>query len=117
MINIYDSVNKLASDLQQTPEYTALKNSIDAVRKNETSLALFKQLDKLQGEVMQAQSAGKALTEDQQKQMKDLDTKISQDGALQGLLLAEQQVYGLLNDIQKTTSKPITDLYDDLRNA
>lgn len=117
MVNIFDSANQVAEDLKQTQEFVALKQAMAAVKANPDSLALFKELDQAQMEIMEAQANGKALTDKQKDHFESLNSRVSQDGTLQGMLLAEQQVYTLLNEVQKNIGKPLTDEYEDLRNA
>ena len=95
MINIYDSANKLAEDLTQTDQYKALAE--------------------LQTKIMQSQQTGQPLSEEDQQAYKDLNDQVQNNKQIVSLLQTEQSLYELLNDIQKTYSKPINDLYEDLR--
>ena len=45
MINIYDSANQVATDLQKLDEFKAMQEAIAAVKNNQESTALFKQMD------------------------------------------------------------------------
>ena len=73
MVNIYDTANQLANDLRETQQFLALKEAMDAVKADEDSLALFKELDAAQMEIMEAQQTGKDLTEEQQDHFKSLN--------------------------------------------
>ncbi|CCK84111.1 UPF0342 protein LBU_1322 [Lactobacillus equicursoris 66c] len=117
MINIYDTANQMAEDLRQTQQFEALKAAMDKVKSSPESLALFKELDAAQMEVMEAQSAGKELSQEQKDHFASLNSRVSQDTTLQGMLLAEQGVYALMNDLQKSISQPLADAYEDLRKA
>ena len=48
MVNIYDTANQLANDLRETQQFLALKEAMDAVKADEGSLALFKELQELE---------------------------------------------------------------------
>ncbi|TXG06979.1 YlbF family regulator [Lactobacillus delbrueckii] len=117
MVNIYDTANQLANDLRETQQFLALKEAMDAVKADEDSLALFKELDAAQMEIMEAQQTGKELTEEQQDDFKSLKERVSQNTTLQSMLLAEQAVYTLLNDVQKNIGQPLSEAYEDLRKA
>lgn len=117
MVNIYDIANQLANDLRETQQFLALKEAMDAVKADEDSLALFKELDAAQMEIMEAQQTGKELTEEQQDDFKSLNERVSQNTTLQSMLLAEQAVYTLLNDVQKNIGQPLSEAYEDLRKA
>ncbi|MDF4030172.1 YlbF family regulator [Lactobacillus delbrueckii] len=117
MVNIYDTANQLANYLRETQQFLALKEAMDAVKADEDSLALFKELDAAQMEIMEAQQTGKELTEEQQDDFKSLNERVSQNTTLQSMLLAEQAVYTLLNDVQKNIGQPLSEAYEDLRKA
>lgn len=117
MVNIYDTANQLANDLRETQQFLALKEAMDTVKADEDSLALFKELDAAQMEIMEAQQTGKDLTEEQQDHFKSLNERVSQNTTLQNMLLAEQAVYTLLNDVQKNIGQPLSEAYEDLRKA
>ncbi|MFS8961964.1 YlbF family regulator [Lactobacillus delbrueckii] len=117
MVNIYDTANQLANDLRETQQFLALKEAMDAVKADEDSLALFKELDAAQMEIMEAQQTGKELTEEQQDDFKSLNERVSQNTTLQSMLLAEQAVYTLLNDVQKNIGQPLSEAYEYLRKA
>lgn len=115
MVNVYDSANQLAEDLKKTPEFTALKDAAAAVEKDEASRKLFKEMDEIQTKIMSAQQVGQPISQDIQKQYKELNDKVQKDSNIVKLLTAEQGLYKLIDDVQKTFTNPINDLYADLR--
>lgn len=115
MINVYDSANQLAEDLKQTPEYKALQDAVQKVKQDENSSALFKKMDEVQTEIITAQQAGKPLSADVQKTYKELNEEVQKDKNIVNLLAVEQGLYKLIDDLQKTFTNPINDLYADLR--
>lgn len=117
MVNIYDSANQLASDLQKIDEFKNLDKAIKAVKANKESLALFKKMDSIQAQIIKAQQTGQKLPADSEKEYKELNAKIKEDSVIMQLFQAEQSLYGILDDVQKTFTKPMNDLYDDLRNS
>lgn len=115
MVNIYDSANQLAKDLEQTQEYENLKKAIADVENDKESAELFKKMDALQTKILTAQQAGQPLSEDDQKAYKELNEKVQKNAKIIALLQSEQAIYKLINDLQKNITNPINDLYADLR--
>lgn len=116
MINIYDSANQLAQDLTKTDQYKAVGDAVKAVQADSESAAMFKKMDELQAKILQSQQAGQPLSAEDQQAYKDLNDQVQKNDLIVNMLKSEQALYDLLNDIQKTYSKPINDLYEDLRN-
>lgn len=116
MVNIYDSANQLAEDLTKTEQYKALADAIKAVQADAESSALFKKMDELQTKILQAQQSGKPMAKEDQQAYQDLNGKVQKNEKIVSLLKTEQDLYNLLGDVQKTYTKPINDLYEDLRN-
>lgn len=115
MVNIYDTANQLAEDLTKTDQYKALADAIKTVEADSESSALFKRMDELQAKIMQAQQDGKPLSQADQQAYKDLNDEVQKNAKIVSLLQTEQGLYDLLGEIQKAYSKPINDLYEDLR--
>ena len=125
MVNVYDSANKLAEDDGNKTSvveviYNVLlqmsKQAIKDVEENDESSAMFKKMDELQAKILRAQQAGQPLAAEDQQAYKDLNDQVQKNDLIVNMLKSEQALYDLLNDIQKTYSKPINDLYEDLRN-
>lgn len=115
MVNIYDSANQLAEDLKETSDFKELQAAVKAVLDNSESANLFKQMDAIQTKIISAQQTGAPLSEDDQKAYQELNKKVQDDKNIVSLLKAEQKLYQLLDDVQKTFTNPINDLYADLR--
>lgn len=111
MVNIYDAANKLAEDLTQTDQYKKLQEAIKAVEDDKDASA-----DELQNKIMQAQQAGQPLSAEDQQAYKDLNDQVQKNDKIVSLLTNEQGLYDLLGEVQKAYTKPINDLYEDLRN-
>jgi cell fate (sporulation/competence/biofilm development) regulator YlbF (YheA/YmcA/DUF963 family) len=116
MINIYDSANEVASNLQKTNQFDAVAKAIAAIKADPESLDLFKKMDEIQGKIIKSQQTGQPLSKDLEEEYKDLDDKAKDNELLTNLLLSEQSMYNLISDLQKAITKPVNDLYDDLRN-
>jgi cell fate (sporulation/competence/biofilm development) regulator YlbF (YheA/YmcA/DUF963 family) len=73
-------------------------------------------MDELQNKIMQAQQAGQPLSAEDQQAYKDLNDQVQKNDKIVSLLTNEQGLYDLLGEVQKAYTKPINDLYEDLRN-
>lgn len=116
MINIYDSANQVAADLQKLDEFKALQAAIAAVKNNQESTALFKQMDEMQTKIINSQTEGRDFPKDLKDDYQKLNEKVQKDQQILKLLQAEQALYKTVDDVQKAITKPINDLYDGLRN-
>ena len=116
MINIYDSANQVAADLQKLDEFKALGNAVNAIKNNEESTALFKQMDEMQTKVINSQSEGRDFPKDLEEDYKKLNEKVQKNDQILLLLQAEQAVSKIIDDVQRTITKPVSDLYDGLKN-
>ena len=72
MINIYDSANQVATDFQKLDEFKALENAVNAVKNNEESAALFKQMDEMQTKIINSQTEGRDFPKDLEEDYKKL---------------------------------------------
>lgn len=115
MVNVYDSANQLAEDLQKTPEFTALRSAVQTINQDAKSKALFKKMDEIQGKIVAARRAGKDLSADLKQEYQDLSQQVQQNKKITQLLQAEERLYRLIDDLQKTCTHPVNDLFADLR--
>lgn len=114
MVNIFDSANQLAEDLQKTPQFEALKKSLEALKNNPESLKLYGEMDELQKKVMAAQQAGQPLSDDIKKEYSEINDKVSNNDDLKDMISKEQAVFQLINEVQTSFTKPLSDLYKAL---
>lgn len=116
MVNIYDTANQLASDLQQIDEFKTLQVAIDGVKNNAESAVLFKKMDAMQNSIMTVQSQGQELSQEMQDEYQSLNDQVQKDPQILKLLQAEQGLYKTVEEVQKVITQPINDLYKGLRN-
>ena len=55
------------------------------------------------------------MSADVQKEYKEVEAQIGQDELIKNMMVHETAVYQLLNDIQKSLTDPISNLYDALK--
>lgn len=117
MVNVYDSANQLASDIQEIDEYKALQEAIEAVENSAESTDLFRKMDQIQSKIMNAQAQGQELSEEMQTEYQKLNDDVQKDPQILKLLQAEQGLYKTVEDVQKVITKPINDLFNGLRSS
>lgn len=117
MVNIYDSANQLAKDLQQTQEYENLKKAIADVQNDQESADLFKKMDALQTKILTAQQSGQPLAEEDQKAYQELNETVQKNAKIIALLQSEQAIYKLINDLQRKSPTQLTIFMQILENS
>ena len=115
MVNIYDNANQLAKDLQETEQFKDLKKSLENLKNNPESLDLYQRMDKLQQQILAAQNSGQPLSEDVQKEYQKINEEVRNNDELKDMITKEQALFQMINDVQQAMTKPIGDLYDDLK--
>lgn len=111
-VNIYDSVNQVASDLPQTQQFMAVQNAFAALRQDQVAFSMYKEFSELQEVLRNAQLNGQQPKEEDVKKLQELAKKMNDMDAVKNLMAAEQSLNQLLNDINSIIIKPINDVYD-----
>lgn len=111
-VNIYDSVNQVASDLPQTQQFMAVQNAFAALKQDQVAFSMYKEFSELQEVLRNAQLNGQQPKEEDVKKLQELAKKINDMDAVKNLMAAEQSLNQLLNDINSIIIKPINDVYD-----
>lgn len=111
-VNIYDSVNQVASDLPQTQQFMAVQNAFAALKQDQVAFNMYKEFSELQEVLHSAQLNGQQPKEEDVKKLQELAKKMNDMDAVKNLMAAEQSLNQLLNDINSIIIKPINDVYD-----
>ena len=111
-VNIYDSVNQVASDLPQTQQFVAVQNAFAALKQDQVAFSMYKEFSELQEVLRNAQLNGQQPKEEDVKKLQELAKKMNDMDAVKNLMAAEQSLNQLLNDINSIIIKPINDVYD-----
>ena len=111
-VNIYDSVNQVASDLPQTQQFMAVQNAFAALKQDQVAFSMYKEFSELQEVLRNAQLNGQQPKEEDVKKLQELAKKMNDMDAVNNLMAAEQSLNQLLNDINSIIIKPINDVYD-----
>ena len=111
-VNIYDSVNQVASDLPQTQQFMAVQNAFADLKQDQVAFSMYKEFSELQEVLRNAQLNGQQPKEEDVKKLQELAKKMNDMDAVKNLMAAEQSLNQLLNDINSIIIKPINDVYD-----
>ena len=111
-VNIYDSVNQVASDLPQTQQFMAVQNAFAALKQDQVAFSMYKEFSELQEVLRNVQLSGQQPKEEDVKKLQELAKKMNDMDAVKNLMAAEQSLNQLLNDINSIIIKPINDVYD-----
>lgn len=111
-VNIYDSVNQVASDLPQTQQFMAVQNAFAALKQDQVAFSMYKEFSELQEVLRNAQLNDQQPKEEDVKKLQELAKKMNDMDAVKNLMAAEQSLNQLLNDINSIIIKPINDVYD-----
>ena len=111
-VNIYDSVNQVASDLPQTQQFMAVQNAFAALKQDQVAFSMYKEFSELQEVLRNAQLNGQQPKEEDVKKLQELAKKMNDMDAVKNLMAAEQSLNQLINDNNSIIIKPINDVYD-----
>ncbi len=111
-MNIYDTINKLQSDLLTTNEYKDVKKILDEIDNDAAAKEIFEEFRNKQNELNSVMQSGKEPTEEQIKNWQELIEKMQKIELLNNLLQKEQILNNLLQEINNIITKPISQLYE-----
>lgn len=114
VVNIYDSANEMSRQLVDTQEYQGLKKALDELKADTEAFNSFKKFQQMQAGAQQKQMKGEKPSDDEIKAIQTLAKEISSKKAVQNLMNQERQVDQMLQQLNKTITSPIQDLYSDL---
>ncbi|MDR0920878.1 MAG: YlbF/YmcA family competence regulator [Lactobacillales bacterium] len=113
MTNIYDTANQLERELRELPEFKALSEASANIKADAEADKLFTEFKAFQENLHQKMMTGEMPSEDDQKEMQEMGTKV-QANALIGQLMEKEQAFSLvMNDINKIIMLPIHEIYAD----
>lgn len=114
VVNIYDTANDLSRQLVETQEYQALKKALDELKADSEAFDSFKKFQQMQANAQQKQMKGQQPSEDEVKAIQTLAKEVSGKKAVQNLMNQERQIDQMLQQLNKTITGPIQELYSDI---
>lgn len=111
MINVYDTANQLASDLEEAEQITGLKAVFEKLKADKGAYELFDKVQNLQAQLQQKQYSGQEITQEEIDKMKSFTDKFAEFPVIAELMDAEKKVNDLVTELNGIITKPIADIY------
>ena len=109
-MNIYDTANRLASEIKQTDEYKAYKNSKQQIESNAEVKSKIYEFDKLRVEAQKAMLKGESNANELSVKLQNLYTELYQNEIAKNYLEAEMRFSVMVTDINKIISEAIKEV-------
>ena len=114
VVNIYDTANEMSRQLTETQEFQNLKKAFDALQADEDAFTSFKKFQQMQVDAQKKQMQGQKPSDDEIKAIQTIAQEISGKKAVQDLMNQERQVDQMLQQINKTITDPLQNLYSEI---
>ncbi|CAM2900281.1 YlbF family regulator [Weissella confusa] len=111
MINIYDNVNAVATDLRETAQYKTLRDAVEALNADAAAKDVFQRFQAAQMQINQAMQAGQEPEAAQVAEWQEIAGEMDKHDSLKKMMEAEQAVNQSLMEINNIITKPIAELY------
>ncbi|WP_017470694.1 YlbF family regulator [Amphibacillus jilinensis] len=111
MSNIQESASALEQAIRDSEEFNSLKAAYDAVMSDEIAKKMFDDFRNTQIELQQKQMQGQEITEEEVDQARKVVETVQQHDQISKLMDEEQRVNELINNISRTITKPLEELY------
>lgn len=114
VVNIYDTANEMSRQLTETQEFQNLKKAFDALKADSEAFDSFKKFQQMQVDAQKKQMQGQKPSGDEIKAIQTIAQEISSKKAVQDLMNQERQVDQMLQQINKTITDPLQNLYSEI---
>lgn len=111
MSTIQDSASTLEQAIRNSEEFQGLKAAYEAVMNDEIAKKMFDDFRNTQMELQQKQMQGLEISEEEVEQARKVVETVQQHEQISNLMEQEQNVNTLINDISRTITKPLEELY------
>jgi len=113
MSAIQASANALEQALRESEEFKGLKQAYDAVMENDIAKKMFDDFRNTQIELQQKQMQGLEITEEEVDKARKVVETVQQHEQISELMVQEQRVNDLINEVSRTITKPLEELYTE----
>lgn len=113
MSAIQESANALQQALRESEEYQGLKSAYEAVMNDEIAKKMFDNFRNVQIELQQKQMQGLEITEEEVDKARKVVETVQQHEQISALMAEEQRVNDLINEVSRTITKPLEELYSE----
>ncbi|BAM47974.1 YlbF family regulator [Amphibacillus xylanus] len=111
MSSIQESAQALEQALRESEEFQGLKSAYEAVMNDEVAKKLFDNFRDVQIELQQKQMQGLEITEEEVDKARKVVATVQQHEQISMLMAEEQRVNDLINEVSRTITKPLEELY------
>lgn len=111
MANIQDSAHDLENAIRNSEEFQDLKQAYETVMADEVAKKMFEDFRDTQMELQEKQMQGQEITEEEVEKARKVVETVQQHEQISKLMDQEQRLNVLINDISKTITKPLEELY------
>ncbi|MCZ0702051.1 cell fate (sporulation/competence/biofilm development) regulator YlbF (YheA/YmcA/DUF963 family) [Natronobacillus azotifigens] len=111
MSTIQENANALEQSIRNSEEFNDLKAAYDAVMGDEIAKKMFDDFRNTQLELQQKQMQGIEITEEEVDKARKVVETVQQHEQISKLMDQEQRVNELINNISRTITKPLEELY------
>ena len=111
-MNIYDTANKLASEIKLTEEYKAYKSSREQIESNLEIKNKIEEFDKLRVDMHKAMLKGESNSNELTIKLQYFYTELYQNEIAKNYLEAEMRFSVMVTDINKIISEAIKDVIE-----
>lgn len=113
MTTIQESANALETALRNSDEYKDLKAAYDAVMGDDIAKRMFDDFRNTQLELQQKQMQGLEISEEEIEKARKVVETVQQHEQISKLMEQEQRVNMLINEVSRTITKPLEELYGE----
>ena len=106
-MNIYDTANKLASEIKQSDEYKAYKNAKQQIESNAEIKSKINEFDKLRVDMQKAMLKGESTSNELSVKVQNLYTELYQNEIAKNYLESEMRFSVMVTDVNKIISEAI----------
>lgn len=109
--NIYDTANQLEREVRESEAYVNLQTALGDIKSDAEASAVFQEVQGIQMKLQQMQQSGQEITEENIQEAQVISEKAGANEKVQSLMEAEQQISGMIDDLNRIIMQPIQDLY------
>lgn len=109
--NIYDTANQLEREIRESEAYVKLQTALGDIKSDTEASAVFQEVQGIQMKLQQLQQSGQEITEENIQEAQVISEKAGENEKVQNLMEAEQQISGMIDDLNRIIMQPIQDLY------
>ena len=105
LMSIQEKAKSLAKIIKESPEYKILRSAEAAMYNNKDSKAILDEFNALQKRVEIARNNGKKITQEQQKKVKNIQTKMQNNEKVKEFMEAQQEFTKVMKSVNETITE------------